>query len=101
MLQQELYKTQSDFAEQEQTLDRFKDEIKTLQLQTAKLLKFKHTKSKRLNELEGQFKDSNIMQSLNLDKILHSLEIREEQITSMRHTVVQNDEFAYRIREET
>jgi len=60
-----------------------KDDIKKEGREKQKLLQYKNTKSKRLDELETKAREFEVLSSVNLGKILGLLESKERKITSL------------------
>jgi len=63
-----------------------KDDIKKEGREKQKLLQYKNTKSKRLDELETKAREFEVLSSVNLGKILSLLESKERKITSLSKT---------------
>lgn len=53
-------------------------------MEKQKLLQFRNTKSKRLNELESKAREFEVLSSVNLGKILSLLESKEKKITELQ-----------------
>ena len=68
---------------QEKVLDRLRDEIKLQEIEKHKLIQFKTTKVKRLNQLEDQSREMEIMQSLNLPKMIAHISDQHQQIKNL------------------
>lgn len=60
-----------------------KDDIKKEGLEKQKLLQYKNTKSKRLEELESKAREFEVLSSVNLSKILSLLETKEKKINEL------------------
>lgn len=83
ILKQEIERAQQEIATQEKIIERLKDDIKQEGREKQKLLQYKNTKSKRLDELETKAREFEVLSSVNLGKILQLLESKERKITSM------------------
>ena len=70
ILKQELMKVQNENAAQDKVLERLRDEMKLEQIEKHKLIQFKTTKVKRLNHLEGMARQMELLQSVDLDKVI-------------------------------
>ncbi len=84
VLKQELQRTQEEVASQDKVLERIKDELKAEQLEKHKLLNFKETKMKRLNQLEDMSKQMELLQSIDLDKVLNAMGNKEKQLEQLK-----------------
>jgi Tfp pilus assembly protein PilN len=83
ILKQEIERAQQEIATQEKIIERLKDDIKQEGREKQKLLQYKNTKSKRLDELETKAREFEVLSSVNLGKILALLESKERKINSM------------------
>lgn len=83
ILKQEIERAQQEIATQEKIIERLKDDIKQEGREKQKLLQYKNTKSKRLDELETKAREFEVLSSVNLGKILQLLESKERKITAM------------------
>jgi hypothetical protein len=63
-------RAQQEIATQEKIIERLKDDIKQEGREKQKLLQYKNTKSKRLDELETKAREFEVLSSVNLGKIL-------------------------------
>ena len=83
ILKQEIERAQQEIATQEKIIERLRDDIKKEGREKQKLLQYKNTKSKRLDELETKAREFEVLSSVNLSKILSLLESKEKKIESM------------------
>ena len=86
ILKQEVERAQQEIATQEKIIERLKDDIKKEGREKQKLMQYKNTKSKRLDELEAKAREFEVLSSVNLDKILGLLESKEHKINSLQKT---------------
>lgn len=84
ILKQELERSQAEIATQEKIIERLKDDIKREAREKQKLIQYKTTKSKRLDELETKAREFEVLQSINLSKLLGLLENKEAKIQSLK-----------------
>ena len=82
ILKQELMKVQNEVAAQDKVLDRLRDEMKLEQIEKHKLIQFKTTKVKRLNHLEGMARQMELMQSIDLDKVIQTLSDKDKKLAA-------------------
>ena len=80
ILKQELMKVQNENASQDKVLERLRDEMKLEQIEKHKLIQFKTTKVKRLNHLEGMARQMELLQSVDLDKVIQSLTEKDRRL---------------------
>jgi chromosome segregation ATPase len=83
ILKQEIERAQQEIATQEKIIERLKDDIKKEGREKQKLLQYKNTKSKRLDELEAKAREFEVLSSVNLNKILGLLENKEDRINHL------------------
>jgi hypothetical protein len=86
-------RAQQEIATQEKIIERLKDDIKREGVEKQKLLQFRNTKSKRLNELEAKAREFEVLSSVNLGKILTLLEQKETKITELQRSDANTQEF--------
>jgi chromosome segregation ATPase len=84
ILKQEIERAQQEIATQEKIIERLKDDIKREGREKQKLLQYKTTKSKRLDELESKAREFEVLSSVNLGKILSMLESKERKINDLQ-----------------
>lgn len=65
---------------QEKIIEQLKDELRLEKIEKTKLMQYKVTKSKRLEDLEGKAREFEVMSNLNLPKMVSMLESRDTQI---------------------
>lgn len=82
-MKQEIERAQQEIATQEKIIERLKDDIKKEGREKQKLLQYKNTKSKRLDELEAKAREFEVLSSVNLNKILGLLENKEDKINQL------------------
>ena len=73
-------KVQNEVAAQDKVLDRLRDEMKLEQIEKHKLIQFKTTKVKRLNHLEGMAKQMELMQSIDMGKVIQTLGEKDKRL---------------------
>lgn len=93
ILKQEVERAQQEIATQEKIIERLKDDIKREGVEKQKLLQFRNTKSKRLNELEAKAREFEVLSSVNLSKILTLLEQKEKKITELQRSEDNTEQF--------
>jgi chromosome segregation ATPase len=86
ILKQEIERAQQEIATQEKIIERLKDDLKKEGREKQKLLQYKNSKSKRLDELEAKAREFEVLSSVNLNKILGLLESKEEKIVQLSRT---------------
>ena len=80
ILKLEIEKFQQEIAAQEKIVERLKDDLKREQRDKQKLINYKSTKSKRLDELETRAREFEVLSSVSLTKIIGLLETKEKKI---------------------
>lgn len=80
ILKQELMKVQNEVAAQDKILDRLRDEMKLEQIEKHKLIQFKSQKVKRLNHLEGMARQMELMQSINMEKVIQTMTEKDKKL---------------------
>lgn len=93
ILKQEIERAQQEIATQEKIIERLKDDIKKEGREKQKLLQYRNTKSKRLDELETKAREFEVLSSVNLDKILSLLESKEKKIGELSRTDNQMNDY--------
>ena len=86
-------KVQNEVAAQDKVLDRLRDEMKLEQIEKHKLMQFKSTKVKRLNHLEGMAKQMDIMQNIDLEKVISILAEKDQKLKQAMSMSTQNAQF--------
>ncbi|CDW82479.1 UNKNOWN [Stylonychia lemnae] len=84
ILKKELEQSQQEIVTQEKIIEQLKDELKRERGEKQKLIQYKQTKSKRLDELESKAREFEVLQNLNLPKVLNLLEAKEEKIHELK-----------------
>ena len=97
ILKQEIERAQQEIATQEKIIERLKDDIKKEGREKQKLLQYKNTKSKRLDELETKAREFEVLSSVNLGKILSRLESQERKIGSLSKTEANVNDYVERM----
>lgn len=69
---------------QDKVIERFKDELKVEQIEKHKLIQFKTTKVKRLSLLENMARRLEVLQIVDIDKIVQNLLDREKTIKNLK-----------------
>ena len=77
---------QREIATRDKIIERLKDNLKKEHLETIKLMQYKSTKSKRLDELESKAREFEVLSSVSLSKILGLLESKEKAINELKAT---------------
>ena len=101
ILKQELMKVQNEVAAQDKVLDRLRDEMKLEQIEKHKLIQFKTTKVKRLNHLEGMARQMELMQSIDLDKVIQTLSDKDKKLEAAATKKDESNQFmneVYRVK---
>ena len=101
ILKQELMTVQNEVAIQDKILERLKDEMKLEQIEKHKLIQFKTTKNKRLNHLEGMARQMELMQSIDLNKVIRSLTDKDKKLTAVEQKSANTNQFmneVYRVK---
>ena len=80
ILKQELEVSQHEIAMQEKIIDRLKEDIKQESREKQKLLQYKASKSKRLEELEQKAREFEVLENVNLQKLLQLMESKQKRI---------------------
>ena len=83
ILKQELERSQYEIATQEKIIERLKDDIKQETREKQKLIQYKNTKAKRLDELEGKAREFEVLENVDLTKLLSMLERKEQRIQAL------------------
>ena len=83
ILKQELERSQYEIATQEKIIERLKDDIKTESREKQKLIQYRLNKSKRLDELELKAREFEVLENVNLHKLLQMMERKEKKIRTL------------------
>ncbi|TNV74776.1 hypothetical protein FGO68_gene17549 [Halteria grandinella] len=76
---------------QEKIIEQLKDELRLEKIEKTKLMQYKVTKSRRLEDLEGKAREFEVMSNLNLPKMISMLESKDSQIDQMRTNMKLNE----------
>ena len=80
ILKQELERAQYEIATQEKIIERLKDDVKAESREKQKLIQYKSNKSKRLDELENKAREFEVLENVDLHKLLGMMERKEKRI---------------------
>ena len=80
ILKQELERCQYEIATQEKIIERLRDDVKTEAREKQKLIQYKSNKSKRLDELEQKAREFEVLENVDLNKLLTMMERKEQRI---------------------
>lgn len=78
---------------QDKVIERLKSELKIEQIEKHKLYQFKTTKVKRLNHLEQMARQMEILNVVDLDKIIKSLMDKDTEVKRIRESNRDTDMF--------
>lgn len=84
ILRQELVMTQQTLNNTQLIVDKQKDTIKKLDTENTRLMNFKHSKGKRLDELEKKVTQYELFQKIDVDKLIHVLHKQQGELTQLR-----------------
>lgn len=84
VLRQELLITQQTLSNCEKIIDKQKDTIKLMETDKVRLLNFKESKGKRLEELEQKVAQYQAFSKVNVDKLIQVLYKQKEELESLR-----------------
>lgn len=82
---QELNLTKLSLASYEKLIEKLQGQLENLNNQKQRLQQYKNTKSKRIDELENKMKDLEILENIDLNKILTELRNRDKKIQYLTH----------------
>lgn len=83
ILKQELERSQFEIATQEKMIERLKDDVKAESREKQKLMQYKSNKSKRLDELENKAREFEVLENVDLHKLLGMMERKERRIEQL------------------
>ena len=83
ILKQELERAQYEIATQEKIIERLKDDVKAESREKQKLIQYKSNKSKRLDELENKAREFEVLENVDLHKLLGMMERKERRIETL------------------
>jgi len=75
--------TKLSLASYEKLIEKLQGQLENLNNQRARLQQYKNSKSKRIDELENKMKDLEILENIDLNRILSELKSRDRKITSL------------------
>lgn len=70
-------------ASYEKLIEKLQGQLESLNNQKTRLQQFKNTKSKRIDELENKMKDLEILENIDLNRILSQLKSRDKKIEEL------------------
>ena len=80
IMRQELYYTQQSLASYEKLIEKLQAQLENLQNQKLRLQQYKNSKSKRIEELESKMRDVEILENIDLTKVLEELRQRDKKL---------------------
>ena len=80
VLKQELVFTQQSLAASEKVIDKLKDDLRKSESDRIRLSQYKTSKAQRLEELESKVRKFEVMENINLEKLIDALGNKERQI---------------------
>lgn len=84
---QELTLTKLSLASYEKLIEKLQGQLENLNNQKARLQQYKNSKSKRMFELENKMKDLEILENIDLNRILSELKARDRKIEGLEQRV--------------
>ena len=75
--------TKLSLASYEKLIEKLQGQLENLNNQKNRLQQYKNSKSKRIDELENKMKDLEILENIDLNRILSELKSRDRKITSL------------------
>ena len=84
VLKQELVYTQQSLAASEKVIDKLKEDLRKSESDRIRLAQYKTTKAQRLEELEGKVRKFEVMDNINLEKLIDALGSKEKQIVKLK-----------------
>ena len=100
VMRQELFFTQQSLATCEKIISKMQSQLEVLQNQRLRLQQYKNNKSKRLDELEGKVRQMEILENIDLNKLLDELRLRDRklsQLTGVEKNVQQKIDSIYKV----
>ena len=76
--------TKLSLASYEKLIEKLQGELENLNNQKARLQQYKTSKSKRIEELENKMKDLEILENIDLNRILTELKSRDKEIDYLK-----------------
>jgi chromosome segregation ATPase len=77
VLKQELLYTQQSLAASEKVIDKLKEDLRKSESDRIRLNQYKTSKAQRLEELEGKVRKFEVMDNINLEKLIDALGNKE------------------------
>lgn len=84
VLKQELVFTQQSLAASEKVIDKLKDDLRKSESDRIRLSQYKTSKAQRLEELESKVRKFEVMENINLEKLIDALGNKERQIIKLK-----------------
>lgn len=84
ILKDEIEQTHQQIANQDKIIEKLKDELKRGQRENQKLVQYKQSQSKRLGDLEEKARDLEILQGLDIQKLLGILQKQDKTIETLK-----------------
>jgi hypothetical protein len=83
VLKQELQGSQQDLAVKDRQIERLKDLLRVERREVKKLIDYKATKQKRMEQLEAHAREFEVLSSVNLAKLIQMLETQDHKIADL------------------
>jgi predicted TIM-barrel fold metal-dependent hydrolase len=80
VIRQELYFAQQNLSTYEKIVGKLQHQLETLQNEKLRLLQFKSAKSKEIEAMETKMRDVEILENIDLQKIIEELKSREKKL---------------------
>ncbi|CDW83349.1 UNKNOWN [Stylonychia lemnae] len=84
VLKQELVFTQQSLAASEKVIEKLKDDLRRSESDRIRLNQYKTNKSQRLEELEGKVRKFEVLENINLEKLIDTLGSKEKEIMKLK-----------------
>ena len=95
---QELELTKRNLTHYEKLIERLYTQLEQLNNEKIRLQRYKSSKQKKISELESKMKDLEILENIDLDKILTEMRLRDKKIVYLKQV---EDEFDNRMENQT
>lgn len=82
-MRQELFFTQQSLATCEKIISKMQNDLEVLRNQRLRLQQYKNNKSKRLEELESKVRQMEILENIDLNKLLDELRLRDRKLSQL------------------
>ena len=89
---QELTLTKLSLASYEKLIEKLQGQLENLNSQKARLQQYKNSKSKRMYELENKMKDLEVLENIDLNRILSELKARDRKIEGLETRVQRTEQ---------